>query len=738
MIPNVKNRELESNGVAASSSFGISLNDSAHLMTILRDTLYSDKVLAVLREYSSNAWDAHRMVGKGDVPISVTMPTDMEPTLSIRDFGPGISHEDIFRVYTQYGASTKRHDDNAVGMLGIGSKSGFAYSDSFTVTSWHDGTKRVYVAVLDKSEKGMINLLHEELCGDETGVMVQIAVRPEDRGEFESKGQKLFQHFHPRPTINLDLPDLEKTRTVLSHGYLYNHTDAALADRGWVAVMGCVPYRVNLGQLHVGEHLSKISGVLYFNIGEVQINASREELKYSTETKKVLTEKLDLLVDEFVLHTMTQIESLPISPWEKKLRAQVFRQLHLPVPESLKSFALGTIHLKNCPISFSVKKRQTEITSRRKNRASAVLQEEAGHIFASTKTRIILKDMHRSLRGYDLGDFDYLIHKKDEDAAWFDVEKDLATFLEENGLTGIPIMKLSELPWDAPSRRSSTSTSNPKHKLHLFQLVQRPQLRAPWSSNWEPVTHAPTADDVFVVIKGFQSLHNDMLALHRKDRKLLEDLGEPMPPIYGYKTSEKRPVREEDLLGTEYNTWSENLTKSLLTDQVRELARHMHWAESTSLLSSGLQRLVQNHEALASLGPNHPIAVYVQKQAAGAAAWGSAPGRFRDAVEEIFARINDPTLEEEEAKNAVLRIHQRYPLLAHHGSGFINVTEDLIRHWAFYIKLMDQYLETERQDGKPHPIHDDERVPDGGLAGEEPHDPEGGGELPSCAAGAAE
>lgn len=29
-------------------------------MTILRDTLYSDKVLAVIREYSANAWDAAR------------------------------------------------------------------------------------------------------------------------------------------------------------------------------------------------------------------------------------------------------------------------------------------------------------------------------------------------------------------------------------------------------------------------------------------------------------------------------------------------------------------------------------------------------------------------------------------------------------------------------------------------------------------------------------------------------
>ena len=92
----------------------------------------------------------------------------MDPTLFIRDFGPGLSRNDVFSVFTQYGASTKRNDDNSVGMLGIGSKSGFSYADSFTITSWNGGTKSIYVAVLDETDKGIINLMHEEPCGDET------------------------------------------------------------------------------------------------------------------------------------------------------------------------------------------------------------------------------------------------------------------------------------------------------------------------------------------------------------------------------------------------------------------------------------------------------------------------------------------------------------------------------------------------------------------------------------------
>ena len=94
-------RQVQSGGVETSRSFEISSKDSAHIMTILRDTLYSDKILAVLREYAANAWDAHREMGKPDLAIQVILPTVMNPTLIIRDFGRGLSHEDAFDVYTQ-------------------------------------------------------------------------------------------------------------------------------------------------------------------------------------------------------------------------------------------------------------------------------------------------------------------------------------------------------------------------------------------------------------------------------------------------------------------------------------------------------------------------------------------------------------------------------------------------------------------------------------------------------------
>ena len=77
-----KKREVSATGVIAQSGFSLSDNpaDQAHIVMILRDRLYTNKILAVLREYSANAWDAHIDGGCPDKPIKVVLPTSRLPT----------------------------------------------------------------------------------------------------------------------------------------------------------------------------------------------------------------------------------------------------------------------------------------------------------------------------------------------------------------------------------------------------------------------------------------------------------------------------------------------------------------------------------------------------------------------------------------------------------------------------------------------------------------------------------
>ena len=71
-----------------------------------RDGFYSNKELAPVREYSTNARDAHIQSGQAERPIEVTLPSQLSPELRIRDFGNGLTFEAIADVYFRYWKST--------------------------------------------------------------------------------------------------------------------------------------------------------------------------------------------------------------------------------------------------------------------------------------------------------------------------------------------------------------------------------------------------------------------------------------------------------------------------------------------------------------------------------------------------------------------------------------------------------------------------------------------------------
>lgn len=701
MIPNKKLRLVESQGVGASAEFGISSADSAHIMTILRDTLYSDKVLAVLREYSSNAWDAHRMFGKADVPIKVTLPTVMDPTLTIRDFGPGLSENDVFQVYTQYGASTKRDSDTAVGMLGIGSKSGFAYSDSFTITSYHGGKKRTYVAVLDKTEKGVIQHLHEEDCGDETGVAIQIAVRPDDIKEFHDTAQNLFKFFNPRPDINIEIPPLPRAQLELKHGVLWDTVDekgnyVGKGD-GWVAVMGCVSYRINLAQLRtsksgteegLAQFVEDISGALFFDIGDVRVSASREELKYDQHTKATLIDKFNKVIDDYVLHTLRNIENGNLSPWERRVQAQVLSAMKLPVPEEYKDLVASHV-----PLQGKEKPKTFFVVQFKDQRSSVTVSEHA---------RLILSDDHRALAGFRITGSDYLVKRIDK-ADWDDVRKELDEVIVANGLQGLPVVKLSSLPWIQP-RKLNGRTSNEKHKQRtfVFNPKEGSGYYRPLSRYWTAEDRAPTTDDVYVILEAFEPESGHFYRDYAQDAEMAEFFGGKMPTVYGYKTTAKKPVREDPSLGTVYDEWRKSFHRSLLSPEVERIMAFHSWSELdddnryswryyAKTWDDTAKKMRATYRKLLRLyGKGHDIVeIYENIYRANAfLAWvaeedSNIPERvkqLKEATEELIG--------EDIAQAAVKELHSKYPLLK--AIDLQVLWGSHAKEWADYVHLIDR------------------------------------------------
>lgn len=687
MIPNAKLREVESQGVAESSEFGISMKDTAHIMNILRDTLYSDKVLAVLREYSANAWDAHREVGKYDVPIKVVLPTTMDPTLVIQDFGPGLSHENIFQVYTQYGASTKRDSDNAVGMLGIGSKSAFAYADSFTIISKHGGKQRTYVAVLDESEKGVINLLDEADLrpGEETGITIKIAVEPKDIWEFTTKARKLFEYFHPRPDVNTDLPELPAAKSALKNGTLFDDR-----TRGWTAIMGCVPYRINVNQIvgvmtdkgeGVGEYITGISGILYFNIGEVQVNASREELKYSTNTKHAIIRRFNLLVEEYVTQTIDAINSNSLSAYEKRLRAQVLRGMGLPVPDDFKDFTLDYVKFKKEPKKFQV------------TRNGGIV----GGLTVSDSTRLLLRDDTRSIKGFNLADKDYVVHKLDDKYTIDEVRDELTDILKQSNLDGIPTVLTSTLSWYVAPKEENEKKVNKKHKVTTFVLDPEGSFYFPWSEHWDIEEREPTADDVFVVLEGFKThgvMGYDIYTMYKEDETLAKQFGVKLPKVYGYKSTKKKPVLASTCLGTDYRTWRTKFIKDLLTPKNRRLIEYHEWSQLALYGYYDSRKPSKTHLdwIKEELGASHHIYKLFKKQQIGARIFKKRNYERDKAIESLKERALDSEFKSERTL-AMEEIRRMYPMFEATNNTLSVLCNDHRSDWVKYIQLVDNSKE---------------------------------------------
>src|SRR5690606_25175327 len=101
-----------------SRSFKIADANQAFIIEALSKNIYRDPIGTIIREYSSNAWDANKEAGVEE-PILVQL--DSDPTgifFSVTDFGVGLSPERIDTVFVQYGESTKQKTDNEIGGFG--------------------------------------------------------------------------------------------------------------------------------------------------------------------------------------------------------------------------------------------------------------------------------------------------------------------------------------------------------------------------------------------------------------------------------------------------------------------------------------------------------------------------------------------------------------------------------------------------------------------------------------------
>jgi hypothetical protein len=298
------------------------IRNSAKAFSILSSGLYANKVRAIVRELSCNAIDSHTAAGKSDVPFEVHLPNALEPFFSIRDFGTGLSHDQVTQIYTTYFESTKTDSNAFIGALGLGSKSPFSYTDNFTVTALQGGRKGIYTAFINAEGVPSIALMMEEECAqDDTGIEVKFSVNERyDFAKFIEEARNVYTFFKLRPVVKgasgFTFNDVEyDTKDIIPGVHsLKNGSGYSKALMGNIAYPIDVPKAdTSLGSL---RELLGCQLVIEFDIGELDFQASREGLSYIPSTIEAIRKKLELLNSQLYLHIKEEAEKFT-NLWER-------------------------------------------------------------------------------------------------------------------------------------------------------------------------------------------------------------------------------------------------------------------------------------------------------------------------------------------------------------------------------------------------------------------------------------
>ena len=324
IIPNRYN-ETEQSQEFHTSEFTIKA--SAEAFRAISDRLYTDKPRAIIREICCNAIDAHKSA-KNESTYEVHLPTYEEPYLSIKDYGTGLSEENVRGLYSTVFESTKRNSNETVGYFGCGRLSVAAYTDSFTVQSRYNGTLYTYNIFINNKGVPCVAKLSEEPTDEPNGLEVSCAVALGDINRFAEAARKFFARVPNLPKFNIEFAPDKINYSAEGEGWKARSTNYG-EQSGLVAVVGPVAYPFTLPSGSVSSELHYLLSAnldLFFDIGEVDVAMSRESLSLDESTIEKIVGRLRSIHEQSIAKLEEELDKCPNVFRASKRLAEVSKQ----------------------------------------------------------------------------------------------------------------------------------------------------------------------------------------------------------------------------------------------------------------------------------------------------------------------------------------------------------------------------------------------------------------------------
>ncbi|MCA9748901.1 MAG: ATP-binding protein, partial [Romboutsia sp.] len=241
-------------------------------------------------ELVSNAQDSMIEAGKLHDPIFLIKENGH---VTIKDTGLGMSPEFMDEKYIDFGHSSKERSEYTTGHFGIGRLAILGYVNNYTVTSYYEGMKRVYLITSDDNDTPGKSLLIEEPTEEINGVEVTFRLDSKDNTLLESVITERLMFF---PNLIL------KGSFYINNNYkIFDYKNFKFCGRNASLniLHGYNVYPVNWSYFKEFSYFKYIPLSLSFDITDpIEPVPSRTELKWDNKTIELIKNKFVLVEQE--------------------------------------------------------------------------------------------------------------------------------------------------------------------------------------------------------------------------------------------------------------------------------------------------------------------------------------------------------------------------------------------------------------------------------------------------------
>lgn len=262
--------------------------------TMVSKSLYSDPIGSFIRELVSNAVDANVDANKSSPVLVHIYEEDGVDYIEVKDNGVGMSPHFFRTRYMSWFDSDKRDTNTKIGGWGLGSKSPLAYQPIYEIITRFEG-KEYHYSVENLDNNPTASQLSIEDTTECNGTTVRVEIKDGDTYKISRACVKQLVYF--------DNVYVKNELTYFDNNFkIYESTHYKLRNKDYPygnymhICLGQVCYPIDWDVLNIEP--VRLPVALTFNVGDLAVTLSREEINYTETVKQRLVEKIELVKAE--------------------------------------------------------------------------------------------------------------------------------------------------------------------------------------------------------------------------------------------------------------------------------------------------------------------------------------------------------------------------------------------------------------------------------------------------------